>query len=293
MVSGYWGQVLSQRFDVPSDRPLDDLTAELTGLLGSVDPTERLEVAVPVLLAWIDRGVYDHLLLGLGDGIAAGLAAGLGETEGPSVFRRAGSALVLAACIDRDTERNLLGPAAILGWGDRVMTWLLREADVRAFVPGRGVAHAVAHGADALGALARSHHVGRLELTVVLDVVADRLLTAPGGRLLGSEVDRLAETVLHVLRRDLVGLDVLEPWVNRLAADARPRAAGPLEDPWRAGVDAQAFLRALHLQLALAPDPPEVRADLLLVLIAALRATNAHALVPAARPLVPEAGRPT
>ena len=39
-------------------------------------------------------------------------------------------------------------------------TWLLRERDLRGFVPGKGWAHAVAHGADALGTLARSPHVG-------------------------------------------------------------------------------------------------------------------------------------
>ena len=52
----------------------------------------------------------------------------------------------------------------------------MRERDLRGFVAGKGWAHAVAHGADALGALARSRQSGRLELTVLLDVVADRLL---------------------------------------------------------------------------------------------------------------------
>ena len=42
----------------------------------------------------------------------------------------------------------------MLEWGDAIATWLLRERDLRGFVPGKGWAHAVAHGADALGALA-------------------------------------------------------------------------------------------------------------------------------------------
>jgi hypothetical protein len=45
-------------------------------------------------------------------------------------------------------------------------------------------------------------------------------------------------------------------------------------DPHLKSGNAQAFLRALHLQLALGPRPPEVRPDLLLVLVDALRATN-------------------
>jgi hypothetical protein len=37
----------------------------------------------------------------------------------------------------------------------------------------------------------------------------------------------------------------------------------------------EAFLRALHLQVALAAEPVDVRADLLLDLVSALKTTNA------------------
>ena len=42
--------------------------------------------------------------------------------------------------------------------------------------------------------------------------------------------------------------------------------------------DVQAFLRALHLQLALSLRPPARRADLLLAVIEQLRAANLEAL---------------
>lgn len=293
MVSAYWTDVVAADFAVPDDRPLTDLTAELARLLGADDPRERHELALATLLTWIERGVYDDLLPGLGDGIARGLDIGLGERDTPSVFRRSLSAVVLAACIDRDSERDLVSPDTVLTWGDRAMTWLLRERDLRAYVPGQGLAHAIAHGADVLGALARSPRCGELELTVVLDVVADRVLTPAPTRLLGGEVDRLAEAVLHVLRRDLLALDVLEPWVNRIAAEAVPIQRTPDEDPYLGPADAQAFLRALHLQLALAPQPPAVRSDLLLVLIDALRRTNGAVLVdPGPEGAAASSGRP-
>ncbi len=38
MSGSYWKQVVEDDFEVPSDRPLDDLTAELTRMLGSTDP---------------------------------------------------------------------------------------------------------------------------------------------------------------------------------------------------------------------------------------------------------------
>ena len=140
---------------VPADRPLDELTAELTRMLGSPDPAERDGTAYPTLATWIDRGVYDDLLAGLGDGMAAGLAVGLGEREHrhrlPAQLLGAGPRRVHRP---RQPAARLLPGGKILEWGDRIATWLLRERDLRGFVPGKGWAHAMAHGADALGALA-------------------------------------------------------------------------------------------------------------------------------------------
>jgi hypothetical protein len=273
MSSGYWHNVASTAMEVPRDRPLADLTAELTTMLGSTDPVERDETAYPILATWISAGVYDDLLAGLGDGMAAGLTQGLGESGTDSVFRRSFSVLVLAECIGRDNAESLLPTGKVLEWGDRVAGWLVRERDVRGFVPGRGWAHAVAHGADAIGTLAGSSHFGLTELTVLLDVVADRVL-APSPPLTSGEPDRLAAATMAVLRRRLVPLRILEPWVARISAGAT--AVGPPEtDPFLVTGNPEAFLRALHLQVALAPEPIDVRADLLLELVGALRVTNA------------------
>jgi hypothetical protein len=278
MSGSYWKQVHAEGLAVPSDRPLADLTAELTRMLGATDPALRDGTAYPTLATWIDRGVYDDLLAGLGDGMAMGLLVGLGETGTDSVFRRSFSALVLGECIARDNSRPLLPGGKILEWGDRIATWLLRERDLRGFVPGHGWAHAVAHGADALGTLAESPHCSTNELTVVLDVIADRLLLPVDRIFTSGEPDRLALATMRVLRRNRVPLRVLEPWIARLGAAAGTRSSYDDRDPFLLGGNAEAFLRALYLQLALAPQPPEVRPDLLLVVVEALKSTNPHYL---------------
>ena len=283
MSGSYWKQVHAGGLAVPSDRPLDDLTAELTRMLGSPDPAQRDGTAYPTLATWIDRGVYDDLLSGLGDGMAMGLQVGLGETGTDSVFRRSFSVLVLGECIARDNARQLMSGGKILDWGDRVATWLLRERDLRGFVPGNGWAHAVAHGADALGTLAESPHLSTNELTVVLDVIADRMLLPVDRLFTAGEPDRLALATMKVLRRNRVPLRVLEPWIARLAAAATPRSSHDDHDPYLAGGNAEAFLRALYLQLSLGPLPPEVRSDLLLVVVDALKETNPHYLRPTSR----------
>ncbi len=275
MSGSYWRQVHADGLAVPSDRPLDDLTAELTRMLGDPDPALRDGTAYPTLTTWLDRGVYDDLLGGLGDGMALGLLVGLGERDTDTIFRRSFSALVLGECIARDNRRPLLPGGKILEWGDRLATWLLRERDLRGYVPGKGWAHAVAHGADALAILASSPHLATPELTVLLDVVADRVISPVDRLFTTGEPDRLAYATMNVLRRNVVPLRVLEPWIARLAAAAGTRSSYDDRDPYLAGGNAEAYLRALYLQLSLGARPPQVRSDLLLVVLDALKSTNA------------------
>lgn len=275
MSGAYWQQVHAAGLAVPTDRPLDDLTAELTRMLGDPDPATRDGTAYPTLTTWLDRGVYDDLLSGLGDGMAIGLGVGIGESGTDTVFRRSFSGLVLGECIARDNRRPLLPGGKILEWGDRLAAWVLGERDLRGFVPGKGWAHAVAHGADTLATLAASPHLATPELTVILDVVADRVLLPVEQLFTAGEPDRLAFATMAVLRRNVVPLRVLEPWVARLAASAGTRTPAGQRDPYLVGGNAEAFLRALYLQLSLSAHPPQMRSDLLLVVLDALKSTNA------------------
>jgi hypothetical protein len=279
MAERFWEQVKANGLKVPDDRPLAELTSELTAMLGDPDPDLRDGIAYPTLATWVGEGVYDELLEGLGDGMAAGLRVGIGERDTDTVFRRSFSALILGECISRDNEAHVVPADTILRWGDQVAGWFVRERDLRGFVPGKGWAHAAAHGADVLAALAGSEAIGRLELTVLLDVIADRLVTDTGHRLVHGEDDRLALATMEILRRDQLALAVLEPWLVRLADAAQPdRDDDHGADPYRTAGNVQAFLRALHLQLAIGPRPPATRADLLLALIEQLKRVHPNFL---------------
>lgn len=270
MGSTNWDDVTAGDLQVPDDRPLDELTTELTIMLGSTDPHRRDETGFRVLATWIDAGVYDDLLDGLGDGMVAGLSVGLGESDTDTVFRRSFSALLLAACLDRNLQVEAIPTAKVLDWGDHLTGWFVRENDLRGLVPDKGWAHAIAHGADALGTLAKSPGLGVNEMTVLLDVFADRVLAETDQRLVHGEPDRLAAATMEVLRRDLVPVSVLEPWVARIGA-----AAEGHYDETATAFNAHAYLRALHLHLTLGGRHPGVRADLVLVLVDALRRVNA------------------
>ncbi len=280
MESTFWDRVERSGHRVPDDRPLAELTTELTTMLGDPDPERRDRIAATTLVTWVHAGVYDDLLQGLGDGMVSGLSVGLGETRSDTVFRRSFSALALGACLERDNHEHLVPADTVLTWGDRLAAWFLRERDLRGGVPGKGRAGALIHGADALGALAEASAMGAAELAVLLDVLAERLLATAGSPLLHGEDDRLAAATMRLLRRDLVAPDGLEDWVRRLGDAAGPTRGSDAE-PVPASYNVQAFLRALHLQLALAPHPPACRSDMLLAVIAELKHSNPELRAPA------------
>jgi hypothetical protein len=280
MPGGFWQRVLASDMAVPSDRPLPELTAELVTMLGSSDPVERDELAFTVLAAWINEGVYDDLLVSFGDSICNGLRVGVGDVDSDAVFRRSFSALTLAVCIDRDNRAHLLPVDVVIKWAERFIGWFTREQDMRGWVPDKGWAHTVAHGADLLGALARSRHLGADHLGVLLDVVAERLLSDTPYVLVDGEDDRLAYAVLTVLQRNLLDTATLDSWVDSLASAAEPRPggqAGPTAAPVR---NTSNFLRALyaHLSIGIAPADsplsfvgrPTCRPDLMLALLKAI-----------------------
>ncbi|MBA3233777.1 MAG: DUF2785 domain-containing protein [Propionibacteriales bacterium] len=226
--------------------------------------------------------MYDDLLVTFGNGICEGLSQGLGDGESDVVFRRTFSALILAECVTRDNVARLLPVDVVVSWADRALTWFVGERDLRGFVPGKGWAHAPAHGGDLIGALARSRHLGATELTVLLDVIADRLLEPTTYRLTHGEDDRLAYATMAILHRNALGQPLVEAWIGRLGATAQQTPPGDTgvvcEWPPAHVFNTRSFLRVLYLQLAMGvrghdqadsahfATQLDMRADLLLIL---------------------------
>lgn len=291
MSEAYWQAVMQTGRHVPSDRSLDESTVELVEMLGHPNPRLREDLAYPLLTTWVAEGVYDDLLAGLGAGILPGLRYGLGHDRDTSVLRRSYSALMLAEIVGRDNNVRLMSPDSVLEWGDHATSWYVREQDHRGWLPEQGFANAISHGADLLAALARSRHFGRLELTVLLDVVADRVLTPTAYIWRHGEDDRLAYAVMTMLHRNALDPGIVEPWLARLGDGIRPpRIRGHLDAEWPSppARNTSAFLRALHLQLALGvrgradlqddaelfAEQPAHRADLLLAVLDQIRAES-------------------
>jgi hypothetical protein len=285
----YWERVVADGYRVPHGAALNDLTTELVSMLGDPDPHVRDDIACSILTMWTNEGVYDELLSGLGDGLLHGLRAGLGEHGTPTVLRRSLSAMALGHVVRRDNAVQVLPATTVLTWADRAVAWLLAERDLRAQIPEAGWVQAFSHGADLISAFAASRYFNRDELTVLLDVLAERLLIETEYRLVSGECDRLAHATMSLLHRNLVTVEALESWLERLAkAWAEPLQPDERDGPVRA--NCIGYARALHLQLLLGVTgtptqdimgspgaTPTCRPDLLIALQRALR-TSAPAI---------------
>jgi hypothetical protein len=108
---------------------------------------------------------------------------------------------------------------------------------------------------------------------VLLDIIADRVLMPSDSVLVSGEPERMAAATMAILRRDVVPLSILEPWVARLAADGVP-SYDAADDTWRETFNVRTYLQACYLQLSIGAAHPDVRSDLLLVLVDALRAID-------------------
>ena len=246
-------------------------------MLGSTRPEVRDGTAFPALATWIDRGVYDDLLAGLGDGMVAGLSVGLGETGHrhglPAQLQRPDPGRVPRA-------RQRAAPAA-------------RRQDPRVGRPGRDLVprrarHPRLGARQGLGPRGRARR-GRDR--------RPRRVTAPGRPRArrccstSSPSGCSSSPPTSPSRPASPTGSPPPPCRSCVATPSAPTsssrgctASAPPATPSRARSTTtptprppapQAFLRALFVQLSLAPEPPTVRPDLLLVVIEALRMTNA------------------
>ena len=143
---------------VPTDRPLDDLTAELTRMLGSTDPGAARRHRLP------RAGHLDRPRRLRRPARRPRRRDGRRPGRRPRRERhRLGLPAQLLACWSSASASPATPPQHLLpgrqgaaSGATGSSTWFLRERDLRGYVPGKGWAHAIAHGADAIGALAGS-----------------------------------------------------------------------------------------------------------------------------------------
>jgi hypothetical protein len=122
---------------------------------------------------------------------------GIGESGTDSVFKRSFSALVIAAIIEYDNVKPQLDNNTVQDTVEKVVEYMIAEKDTRGFIEGKGWAHSIAHGADALEALAKHPEINNEGVTKILNAVEHSLLRQVA--YLDEEEERLAMIIPSLL----------------------------------------------------------------------------------------------
>ena len=249
---GLWQGIRKAGFAVPVRPSLDVLTTDLLDNLGNPDPDQRA-LGVEILETWIERGVYQPAALrAIGSKLAANLGVGLGEPGDDSVFLRTGSLTVLKRVVEADNRRSFLRREELEAWLDAVVALLENERDLRAYVPDKGWAHAIAQVADTLRLFALSRQLSPETLRRILDVVGARVTTPSEEPFRSYEDEWLAYAVRTVFRIKPLGVEELRDWLAGLTSP--PGHASwqePPHDPAEAAArhNTVSLLRSLYFQL--------------------------------------------
>lgn len=212
-----WQAIVDANYAIPQNQSVETLTSELLSYLGSTDFDLRDVFGYPILAEWIGKGYYSsNQLRVMIEQLTSNLKVGLGEQGTDTVFLRAFSALVLAEIVYYDLQHPFLEEAEVRKLLQEAVTYFSGERDLRGYVPGPGWAHAVAHGADLLALLAQNRYVGTVDLENLMDAIAGKVAPAVAHVYLYNEDQRLIRAVLSALQRDMLSLDFLMFWLDRL-----------------------------------------------------------------------------
>ncbi len=204
-----WRNVIERGCPLPAGPDVAGAIAELTEALRSPDPALRDEQAFTVAAGWIpqlDPGTRRRL----GDT----MAARFGDRE---IQARSFAALIIAAIVaEGDFEP---------GWLTAFTSWYRAETDLRGHDPALGWLHAVAHGADLLGAFGR---YPRVDPAPLLDLAAARLLARTDYLFGCQEDDRLGYAIGLTLTRDELSPDQAVDWLEPVSEDFAAGKPGPV-----------------------------------------------------------------
>jgi Protein of unknown function (DUF2785) len=229
----------------PGDVPVGTLEA-LFIALASPDPQVRDDLAAGTLVRWIamDRLLSDEEMRELHRQAVSlnGPLATLGDQESDTVFGRSFTILLLALLHAADNASAYLADRQ---WHATVTTlsrFGRNELDLRAEVPGKGWAHAIAHAADLADELAQSRHC-----TTAVALAALAALSTLVNRLehpfLGEEEDRIAVAASRFVSEGYVTIADLRTLAGIDLADAR-------ELPTARRANWKAIARSLSFRLA-------------------------------------------
>lgn len=257
MDKDFWNSIAKNDYQVPAGNTHENLTDILFSYLGSTDPELRDDIAYTVYANWLKRGMYSsETIKSHVDRLLANLDKGIGETASDTIFLRTFSILLLAEMVHNDNKKSSLEKNQIKTILAKSLWYLDAEKDPRGHIPVKGWAHALAHTADLMLVLARNRNIGEADLWKMLAAISNKITHSTNHVYIHGEDERLANTVIEILRRDLVSLNQLEAWAKSLTKpDGKDwKGAYVEEERNRAFQNTRNLLRSIYLALIAQPE---------------------------------------
>lgn len=248
--------VEQQDYAPPED--VRDLTAAMLAYLGHPDGDLRDGLIYPTFVHWIQRDVYSaEELRALLDTVSADthLFLRLGEAEGDSVFTRAFAVLLVPLILERHQQQPLFSSLEVAHLQHVLTMYLERERDLRGFVSGKGWAHAVAHTADSLAALAACRELDAKALHSLLELTRNTAGTMLVHYTHGED-ERLAGAALQALSLGVLTESEVKVWLASFRERVQYVGAHPLPEGYWGFLNLKHFLRSLYFSVKRAPETP-------------------------------------
>lgn len=257
----FWRNVLKQRAVVPEHESADALARELSQTVGMPDPELRDELAYSILATWIYRGnvLSTPTMIALTDEWRANLKSEIGESGTNSTLKRSFSALYLSEMARREAKAPFMGPERYHALLAEATAYLQDERDLRGYDRDLHWIHATAHTADLLGALADGPLLSKQEASEILQAIRARLSTAKEVFTQGEQ-DRLAASVVSVIRRKDFDSSTFNPWLDQLQNEDRDVWTATTPESLARYQNHNYFLHALTVRMMLEKDAAQLAA---------------------------------
>lgn len=225
-----------------------DFVTQMLQYIGDPDPELRDELIYSTFYYWIHpQGLIMEAEL---PGLLAILMDDqhlfyhIGSEGDESVFIRAFSILPIALILQRHRKQPFLEQAEFLHLKQSLLRYYREEKDLRGYVAEGGWAHSVAHGADALDALALCPESDDAVQREILGVIQGKLQN--GRDIFGEEEDeRIATIVDTMIGNALLPAAEIAGWLAGLAEyGSSPRSRSQRIDR----INCKNFVRSLYFR---------------------------------------------
>lgn len=271
----FWQNIIHNKYRVPQDYALGELTESLMQFLGSPDYELRDEFGYMILANWIDKGFYEpDQLRGLLGVLLNNLQEGLGERGTDSIFLRSFSMLIIGSIMDYDNREACLRHDEVKKVLQAVLDYFAQEKDVQGYDMDKGWIHSIAHTADCFLYFSRSQHIGGADLEAILKAIAAKLSAPISYVYQHDEDERLALATVNIFNRKLVDKTFVDQWLFSMTqaingAGFDMRMNGTIQNPKR-------YMRSLYFQLALTPNPSPYIREIRMAVLTAIQRTHRY-----------------